>query len=348
MNSATSIRKQVPTLIAGVLVIAIANSSALGQIKPELDAKIPAYQPLTQIKGPLDISGSESMKPLLSAWVDELKRRHGGMKASVSGEGSQTGLVDLLEHRTQVAAMSRRMTAAEIAEFVKEYGHEPAEVPVAIDALAIFVHQNNPVTGLSMDELDSVFCLERRRGLEYPLKSWGLLGLMDEWFDSPIRPYGRNGNSGTAYFFREEVCKGGTFVSHMVSGPGPASVVMDVVKDPQGIGFSGIGYRTSMVRAVPIAAVKGGRYVEPSFESVTDGSYPLRRNLFLYIARAPKSEPDPAVRELVRFALSAQGQQIALDHGYFPLPLTEITRVLSKWSPPMKAAVVDGPPKLRN
>src|SRR5215467_5821716 len=132
MNSATSIRKQVPTLIAGVLVIAIANSSALGQIKPELDAKIPAYQPLTQIKGPLEISGSESMKPLLSAWVDELKRRHGGMKASVSGEGSQTGLADLLEHRTQVAAMSRRMTAAEIAEFVKEYGHEPAEVPVAI------------------------------------------------------------------------------------------------------------------------------------------------------------------------------------------------------------------------
>jgi phosphate transport system substrate-binding protein len=240
------------------------------------------------------------------------------------------------------------MTASEIAEFVKEYGHEPAEVPVAIDALAIFVHQNNPVTGLSLDELDSVFCLERRRGMDYPVNSWGLLGLTDEWFDAPIRPYGRNGKSGTSYFFREEVCKGGTFVSHMVGGHGPASIVMDVVKDPQGIGFSGIGYRTSMVRAVPIAAVKGGRYVEPSFESVMDGSYPLRRNMFFYIAHAPKSEPDAAVRELVRFALSAQGQQIALDHGYFPLPLTEITRVLSKWSPPIKAAVLDGPPKFRD
>jgi len=343
-----SIRNNVATLSAGVLVIAVACSSAWGQIKPELDVKIPAYQPLTQIKGRLHISGSDSMKPLLSAWTDELKRRHSGMKVSLRAEGSQIGLTDLLEHRTEVAAMSRRMTASEIAEFVKEYGHEPAEVPVAIDALAIFVQQNNPVTGLSLDELDSVFCIERLRGLDYPLKSWGLLGLMDEWFDAPIRPYGRNGKSGTSYFFREEVCKGGNFVPHMVAGHGPASVVIDVMKDPQGIGFSGIGYRTSMVRAVPIAAVKGGRYVEPSFESVMDGSYPLRRNLYLYIARAPKSEPDPAARELVRFALSAQGQQLALDHGYFPLPLTEITRVLSKWSPPLKSAALEGPSKLRD
>jgi phosphate transport system substrate-binding protein len=123
---------------------------------------------------------------------------------------------------------------------------------------------------------------------------------------------------------------------------------MDVVKDPQGIGFSGIGYQTSMVKAVPIAAVKGGRYVEPSFQSIMDGSYPLRRNLYLYIARPPKSEADPSVREMVRFVLSAQGQQIALDHGYFPLPLTDLTRVLSKWSTPVKAAAIDAPPKLRD
>jgi len=328
---------------AGVL-----GSPAWAQLKPELDAKIPLYQPATPVKGTLHIAGSDSMSPLLAAWTDELKRRHSGMKIVIEGAGSQTGLTNLLEHRTGIAAMSRRMTASEIAEFVKEYGHEPAEVPVAIDALAMFVHQDNPVTGLSMEELDSMFCRERRRGLDYPVTTWGLVGLTDQWFDAPIRLYGRNGNSGTSYFFREEVCKGGTFFPHMVSGHGPASVVMDVIKDPLGIGFSGIGYRTSMVKAVPIATVKGGRYVEPSFQSVMDGSYPLRRNLYLYIARAPKSEPEAGARELVRFALSAQGQQIALDHGYFPLPLTEITRVLSKWSPPVTSAALEGLPKLRD
>lgn len=340
--------KHVGMVLATLLIVVATDPSVWGQMKPELDAKIPLYQPMPQVKGRLHISGSESMKPLLSAWVDELKRRHSGIKFSLEGEGSQIGLTDLLEHRTEVAAMSRRMTSSEIAEFVKEYGHEPAEVPVAIDALAVFVQQSNPLTGLSLDELDSVFCVERRRGLNYPVNSWGLLGLTDEWFDAPIHPYGRNGKSGTSYFFREEVCKGGTFVPHMVGGHGPATVVMDVVKDPQGIGFSGIGYQTSMVKAVPIAAVKGGRYIEPSFQSVMDGSYPLRRNIYLYIARPPKLEPDASVRELVRFVLSAQGQQIALDHGYFPLPLTEITRVLSKWSPPVKAAAVEGPPKLRD
>ena len=341
------IKKHVVIVAGAVLGIAVVHAPVWAQLKPELDAKVPFYQPLTQVKGRLHISGSDSMKPLLSALLDELKRRHNGIKFSLTGEGSQTGFTDLLEHRTEVAAMSRRMTSSEIAEFVKEYGHEPAEVPVAIDALAIFVQQNNPLTGLSLDELDSVFCVERRRGLNYPVTSWGLLGLTDEWFDAPIRPYGRNGKSGTSYFFREEVCKGGTFVPQMVGGHGPASVVMDVVKDPQGIGFSGIGYQTSMVKAVPIAAVKGGRYVEASFQSVTDGSYPLRRNIFLYVARAPKTEPDPSVRELVRFVLSAQGQQIALDHGYFPLPLTEITRVLSKWSPSVKSAAVEGSSKPR-
>jgi phosphate transport system substrate-binding protein len=347
-NLLRSLNKNAVLLAAALVGIAASHLAVWGQLKPEIDAKLPFYQPLAQVKGRLHISGSESMKPLLVAWTDELKRRQTGITISVTGEGSQTGLTDLLEHRTEIASMSRRMTSSEIGEFVKEYGHEPAEVPLAIDALAVFVQRDNPVTGLSLDELDSVFCVERRRGLDYPVNSWGLLGLTDEWFDAPIRPYGRNGKSGTSYFFREAVCKGGTFVPQMVGGHGPASVVMDVAKDPQGIGFSGIGYQTSMVKAVPIATVRGGRYVEASFQTVLDGSYPLRRNIYLYIARAPKSEPDPAVRELIRFILSAQGQQISVDHGYFPLPLTDITRVLSKWSVNVKAAAIEGPAKLRD
>jgi len=338
-------------VVRGLLIcifVLIAQSNASGQLKPELDGKIPAYQPLVQINGQLQIAGSDTMRPLIQAWADDLKRRHPAMKVTVKGEGSETGLAALLEHQTEIAAMSRRMNASEIAEFVKEYGYEPTEVPVAIDALAIFVHQDNPIAGLSLDELDSMFCRERRRGLDHPVNSWGLVGLTDEWFDAPIRIYGRDGKSGTSYFFREEVCKGGTFFPHMVRGHGPASVVMDLIKDPKGIGFSGIGYRISMIKPVPIASVKGGRYVEPSFQSVMDGSYPLRRNLYLYVARPPKTDSDPILRELVRFALSAQGQQMAVDHGYFPLSLPDIARVLLKWAAPVRAAAIDGQAKLRD
>ncbi|NOS77015.1 MAG: phosphate ABC transporter substrate-binding protein [Nitrospira sp.] len=314
-----------------------------GQVRPELDAQIPVYTVQEMVSGKFKIAGSDTMKPLIEAWMGDFTRRHPELKIAVAGAGSQTGLEALLAHQTQIAAMSRRMTAAEISVFVREYGYEPMEVPVANDALAVFVHKDNPVSGLSLDELDAIFCRERLRGLSYAVDSWGLVGLIDEWFEAPIRLYGRNGKSGTSYLFREEVCKGGTFRPQMVNAQGSASVILDVAKDPHGIGFSAIGYRTSAVRPVPIASVKGGRYVEPNFQTAMDGSYPLRRNLYLYIARPPKSSPPPFLSELVRFALSYQGQQLALEHGYFPLSLTEITRLASKWSSSVKAAKVEGP-----
>lgn len=315
--------------------------AAWAQVRPELDSQIPSYAVQEIVSGKLKIVGSETMKPLIDAWVSDLTRLHAGLKIAVEAMGSETGLTALLEHRTEIAAMSRRITAGEISEFVKEYGYEPTEVPVANDALAIFVHKDNPISGLSLDELDGIFCRERRRGLGYVVDSWGLVGLVDDWFDAPIRLYGRNSKSGTSYLFREEVCKGGTFRSQLVNAQGSASVVLDVAKDPQGIGFSAIGYRTSMVKPVSIASVKGGRYVEPTFQTAMDGSYPLRRNLYLYIAKPPKITPTPALTELVRFALSAQGQQMALDHGYFPLPLMEITRLTTKWTSPMKAVELE-------
>ena len=317
-----------------------------GQVRPTLDPDLPTYTYRESASGKLDVSGPETLKPLLRAWADSLALRHPGLKINIVPEGSNTGLAALLEHRTEIAAMPRRITAQEISEFVKEYGYEPTEVPVAIDAVAIFVHKDNPITGLSLEELDAMFCRERLRGVRYTIDSWGLVGVMDEWFETPIHLYGRNGKSLPAHFFREEVCKGGTLRPQLMDGHGLASVVLDVGDDPEGIGFSAVGYETSEVKPVPIAAVKGGRYVVPSVQTAMDGSYPLRRNLYFYVAKPPKGSPTQASAELIRFALSQQGQQLALDLGYFPLSPTEHARVASKWSPSVKAARLDTPVKM--
>ena len=315
--------------------------AAWTQVRPELDAQIPSYAIQEIVSGKLTIAGSETMKPLIAAWIGGLTHKHPKLKVSVASGGSETGLEALLEHRTEIAAMSRRMTADEIATFVREYGYEPTEVPVATDALAVFVHRDNPIIGLSLDELDAIFCRERRRGFGHTIDAWGLVGVMDEWFEAPIRLYGRNSKSGTSYLFREEVCKGGTFRSQLVNAPGSASVLLDVGNDLYGIGFSSLSYRTSDVKPVPIASVRGGRYVEPTFQTAMDGSYPLRRNLYFYIAKPPKTSPAQSLAELVRFALSRQGQKLALDQGYFPLSLMEITRLTSKWPASVKAAQVE-------
>jgi phosphate transport system substrate-binding protein len=289
------------------------------------------------------------MKPLTESWAKDLMQLYPGLTIKVESRGSETGLDALLEGKAQIAAMSRRMTQQEIVEFKREFGYEPTEVPVAVDALAVFVHKDNPIEGLSLTQLDAMFSKERRRGLEYPINTWGAALVLEEgWAEAPVHLYGRNGNSGTATFFRDLVLNGAALKNTMTVGAGSASVVVDLVKDRLGIGFSGIGYQISGIRPVPIASVQGGRYVLPSFQSAMDGSYPLRRNLYLYVNKPSKVSAPPVLTEFVKFALSQQGQQIVLSNGYYPLPATDLTRLTMMWTTPGRSAVTEQPAKVRD
>lgn len=319
------------------------------QIMPSLDPKISPYQRGNDVTGILSVAGSDTMKPLTESWSAKLLQMYPGLSIKVESRGSETGLAMLLEGKAQIAAMSRRMTQEEVVEFKREFGYEPTEIPIAVDALAIFVHKDNPIEGLSLAEVDAAFSKERRRGLKYPVNVWGDLMLFDEeWEKSPVHLYGRNGNSGTASFFREHVLNGADVKKTMEAGIGAATVVVDLMRDRFGIGFSSIGYRTSEVRPVPLASVKGGRYVEPTFETAMDGSYPLRRNLYLYINRPPKVAPSAPILEYVKFALSQRGQKIVIDQGYYPLPATELNRLTMMWATPLRTVTAEGPAKVQD
>lgn len=315
---------------------------------PVLDPKIPPYQPTGVMQGTLTVAGSDSMKPLTESWAADLRQLYPGITLKVDSTGSENGLSRLLEGKAQIAAMSRRMTAQEIVEFKREFGYEPTEVSVAIDALAVFVHKDNPIEGLTLPELDAVFSKDRRRGLKYTLQTWGDLMLDGEWAEGPIHLYGRSATSGTTTFFREHVLEGAAIKPAMINCAGAASVVVELMKDRFGIGFSSIGYRTSGVRPVPIAAVPGSRFVEPSVESAMNGSYPLRRPLYLYINKAPRVTAAPVIAEYVKFALSAQGQQTVIAQGYYPLPLPELQRLAAVWAAPARSAALEQPLKLRD
>jgi phosphate transport system substrate-binding protein len=319
---------------------------AHAQLKPVLDPKIPPYQLVGSMSGSIHIAGSETMKPLTESWATDLRRLYPELTIKIASAGSEAGLAQLMEGKVQIAAMSRRMTVQEIVEFKREFGYEPTEVPVAVDALAVFVHKDNPIEGLSLAEVDAMFSKERRRGLKYPVNSWGDVMLLEgEWAEAPVHLYGRNGNSGTATFFREHVLNGADLKKTMTVGVGSASVVVELMKDRFGVGFSGIGYRTSGLRPVPLAAVQGGRYVAPTFETAMDGTYPLRRNLYLYINRPSKVAPPGPLAEYVKFALSQQGQQTVVDEGYYPLPTMELNRLTMMWTTPVRAAAAEQPAK---
>jgi phosphate transport system substrate-binding protein len=334
------------TLLQGISILGLigaitAPEIATAQLKPSVDPHIQSYVRATGISGSLTVAGSETMKGLSLRWESKLKELYPSLVIHVQGIGSETGPPALLEGKAQIAAMSRRMTREEVDAFTKRHGYEPTEVPVAADALAVFVHRDNPISSVTLQDLDAMFCKERPRGKVESITSWTQLGLNGEWSQAPIVLLGRNPASGTATFFREHVCQNGEFKQTMKTEPGSASVVVGVMKDRYAVGFSGIGYRTSTVKPIPLSAGKGSPAIEPTFESTIDGSYPLRRPLYLYINKPPKSPVSPAVTEFVKFAVSQEGQQVVVKEGFFPLPTEELNRQLAAWTQPVQAATVE-------
>jgi phosphate transport system substrate-binding protein len=318
-------------------LFAVTADPADAQLKPIVDPNIQSYVKVQGVSGTLTIAGSETMKGLSLRWESNLKEVYPGLTVQVKGIGSETGPPALIDGTAQVAAMSRRMTRKEVEAFSARYGYEPTEVPVAVDALAVFAHRDNPLTGVTLQQLEGMFCKERR-GMAKPITSWAHLGLFDEWSESKITLIGRNAASGTAAFFLEHVCANGEFRDTVKKEPGSASVIVAIKSNRYAVGFSGIGYRTSFVRPLPLSIEKGQPYVEPTFENAVSGSYPLRRHLYLYINKAPKTAAPTAVIEFVKFVLSQEGQQAVVKEGFFPLPTAELTKQVAAWKEPLRAA----------
>jgi len=235
--------------------------------------------------------------------------------------------------------MSRPMNHEEITAFTKRIGYPPASVPVAVDAFAIFVHKDNPLHHITFQQLDALFSSDRRRGAPESLDQWGQLGLSGVWANAPIHAQVRDVNSGTAQFFREFVLLGGKDKETGMVQPGAASVVYAVTNDSFAIGYSGIGYRTNSVKPLWVAAVEGDSFVELTFESAINGSYPLRRLLYLYVNQSPNTEHSPILSEIIKFAVSLEGQQIVSRSGFFPLPAKDLVDLYAAWSSPLASVL---------
>jgi phosphate transport system substrate-binding protein len=315
-------------------------SPAMGDegLYPSLDKQIPPYSPQSRVSGKIEIVGSNTMKTILETWKDKLGKVHPDLDIALETGGSNEGVESLISEKTKIAAMSRPMNNKEIEEFTKRVGYPPTSVPVAVDAFAVFVHKDNPLDHITLQQLDAVFSSERRRGASGPLDTWGQLGLSGIWAQAPIIVQIRDGKSGTGQFFREFVLQGGKDKEQVTVQPGAASVVYAVVNDPYAIGYSGIGYRTNSVKPLRVAALEGDPFVEPTFESAINGSYPLRRMLYLYVNQPPHAERSTILAEIVKFAVSLEGQQVVAKSGFYPLPTKELLALSAAWSQPLTSA----------
>jgi len=287
----------------------------------KVDPALQTYKKVAGVTGNLNSVGSDSLNNLMTYWVESFNKVYPNVKIQVEGKGSGTAPPALIAGTAQIGPMSRAMKAEEMDQFQKKYGYKPVQVAVAIDTLGVFVHKNNKIKALSVGELDGIFSKTRRSGAK-EIKTWGELGQTGEWGSKPISLYGRNSASGTYGYFKDHALKNGDYKDTVKEQPGSSSVVQSVGTDKFAIGYSGIGYKTSEVRAVPLSdpAKNGGQAFEATYENALNGKYPLARALYIYINRDPKKPLDPLVAQFITYVLSRQGQEIVVKDGYFPMP----------------------------
>ena len=305
------------------LALALAASGQLrADTKVSVDAAIPAYATTSGVSGTLNSIGSDTLNNLMTLWAEGFKARYPNVNIQVEGKGSATAPPALIEGTAQLGPMSRAMKNEEIDAFEKKFGYKPTEIKVAVDALAVFVHKDNPIKGLSMAQVDSIFSSTRKSGGQ-DIATWDQAGLTD-WAGRAISLYGRNSASGTYGFFKDHALGKGDFKNTVKEQPGSSAVVQGVSADQYGIGYSGIGYATSGVKAVPLAS-EADKYVQPTYENCLSGDYPLGRFLFVYVNRKPGAPMDTLTAEFIKFVTSKEGQEIVVKDGYFPIPAEAAT-----------------------
>lgn len=284
-----------------------------------VDKDIPEYQKTSGISGNLSSVGSDTLANMMTFWAEEFKRLYPNVNIQIQAAGSSTAPPALTEGTSNFGPMSRKMKSKEIEAFEKRFGYKPTPIPVAIDALAVFVHKDNPIKGLKLSEVDAIFSSTRKCGGDQDIDRWGDLGLTGQWAAKDVQLFGRNSVSGTyGYFKKKALCKG-DFKNNVNEQPGSASVVQSISSSLNGVGYSGIGYKTSGVRAVAIAK-KGDNYVEANMDNAVNGKYPLARFLFVYVNKHPNKPLSPMETEFVKMVLSQTGQKIVEKDGYIPLP----------------------------
>jgi len=250
----------------------------------------------------ITVKGSDTMVILGQRWAESYMNSHPGSVIQVTGGGSGTGIAALINGTTDICQASRPMKDDEKRKLRDRYQTMGTEIPVAKDGLSIYVHEANPVQSLSLAQLKQVYTGQ--------VTNWKALG----GGDAPIILYGRENNSGTYVYFKDNVLLGADYSARVQTLPGTAAVVNAVGRDPNGIGYGGAAYGKG-VRECAVKKDAGSPAIMPNAATVQDGSYPITRLLYFYT----RTKPAGPVEQFVDWVLSAEGQKLATQVGYFPV-----------------------------
>lgn len=305
--------------VAAVAVL-LCSIPVLADEAGAVDPALPDYAKTSGVSGNINSVGSDTLANLMTFWAEEFKKQYPNVNVQIQAAGSSTAPPALTEGTSNFGPMSREMKAEEVAAFESRYGYKPTGIAVAIDALAVFVHKDNPVQCLSLPQVDAIFSATRKCGHNEDITKWNQAGATADFGGQSMQLYGRNSVSGTYGFFKDNALCKGDYKNTVNEQPGSASVVQSVTKSPNGIGYSGIGYKTSGVKPLALSKTDGGECVPATPENALSGKYPLSRFLFVYVNKNPSKPLPPLETEFIKMVLSRVGQSVVLKDGFIPLP----------------------------
>ena len=307
-------------ILACLMAFALCGSIGYADGPVKIDDKLPDYSPISGVSGNIKSVGSDTMNNLMTLWAEEFRKFYANMTPEIEGKGSGTAPPAIIKGTATFGPMSRKMKSGENDEFEKVFGYPATQLRTSIDMLAVYVHKDNPIQSLSLQQVDAIFSKSRKGGAAKDITTWGQLGLTGSWANRPITLYGRNSASGTYGYFKKKALFKGDYKDTVKEQPGSSAVVSSVAKDLGGIGYSGIGYKTADVRAVPLAKRHGDAPVTATPDNAYNGTYPLARFLWLTVNYKPGSTLDPLRAEFIKLIFSKTGQRVVLKDGYFPVP----------------------------
>jgi len=300
-------------------LLAIALSAPAWAASPKVDPALAPYKGPGGLSGTLTVGGSDSLDPAVQLWLTGFHVAHPNVSVKSSAQGSESGFLCLLEATCQVGTMSREMTKAELSTFEGKYGYKPVRVVVAVGALAVFVHSSNPLSAISLEQLDAIYSMTRKAGLKEPITTWGQLGLSGDWSGRRITPYGRDEHSGTRAFFREKVLVKGDLRPNVNAMSDAQSVAEAISLDPTAIGYGSASDANSLMKTLPVL-VQGGTISLPTPEAILKGDYSLVRFYYLYLNKPTGKPLAPLAQAFVQYAVSKEGQTAVAGVGFLPIP----------------------------
>ncbi|MBP1772031.1 MAG: phosphate-binding protein [Holophagaceae bacterium] len=302
------------------------------QTRAKVPASIPRYQPAVQVKGPIDLVGTDALSDLGDEWASVFRRIHPDANLIYRAKLTKDAVKGFMDGTSLLIITGREFTQDETKAFQAKFGYMPMRIPVCLDANIVFVNKTNPIASISMEQLDAIFSRSRLGGAKSPAVTWGDLGLRGEWAKLPITAYTRGAGTATRTSIAEKLLLNGEFRQGIQDRDDASALAEAVMTDQAGIAIATMSSWYVANKVLPVTPYHGEDARLPNQENVTTSKYPMPRLYYAYLNRTPGAPLPAPVNEVIHFLLTQEGQNAVADSGLLPGPPEFITIALKRLS----------------